>query len=105
MEQTSKKLEELRVKGEKVHVTGTPRRVAVSVTGLPAEQRSSSEELMGPPVSAAFKEGKPTKAAESFAAKVGVPIDKLEQRETPKGKYLVGTKKGESKPTAAVLRE
>lgn len=105
LEQTKKKLEELRIPGEKVHVTGTPRRVAVHVTGLPAEQRSSSEELMGPPVSAAFKDGKPTKAAEAFAAKVGVAIDKIEQRDTPKGKYLVGTKKGESRPTGAVLPE
>src|SRR4051794_26122697 len=84
-EQTPKKLEALRVKGDKVHVTGTRRRVVVHVTGVPSEQRSSSEELLGPPVSAAFKDGKPTKAAESFAAKVGVPIDKLEQRDTPKG--------------------
>ncbi len=102
-EQTAKKLEDLRIPGEKVHVTGSPRRIAVHVTGLPDEQRSSSEELLGPPVSAAFKDGKPTKAAESFAAKVGVPIDKLEQKDTPKGKYLFGTKKGESKPTGAVL--
>src|SRR4051812_42114049 len=79
-EQLSKTLEEQRLAGEKVHVTGTPRRIAIHVAGLPKEQRSSSEELMGPPVSAAFKDGKPTKAAESFAAKVGVAIEKLEQR-------------------------
>ncbi|MEZ0230201.1 MAG: glycine--tRNA ligase subunit beta [Planctomycetota bacterium] len=102
-DQTAKKLEELRIRGERVHVTGSPRRIAIHVSGLPREQRSSSEELLGPPVSAAFKDGKPTKAAESFAAKVGVPIDKLEQKDTPKGRYLVGTKKGESRPTAAVL--
>jgi glycyl-tRNA synthetase beta chain len=104
----TKKLSELRLvrpEGEHIAVTGTPRRIVLSLTGLPREQKSNTEELTGPPVSAAFKDGKPTKAAEAFAAKVGVPVDKLEQRDTPKGKYLYGTRKGESRPTAAVLPE
>src|SRR5205807_10091332 len=46
---------------------------------------------------------KPTKAATSFAEKLGVPVDKVEQRDTPKGRYLVGTKRADSKPAAAVL--
>jgi glycyl-tRNA synthetase beta chain len=107
-ETLTKKLSDLRLirpEGEHLRVTGTPRRIVVSVTGLPAEQAASSEELTGPPVTAAFKDGKPTKAAEAFAAKLGIPIDKIEQRETPKGKYLVGTKKGVAKPTAAILPE
>jgi glycyl-tRNA synthetase beta chain len=104
----TQKLSELRLfrsEGEHLRVTGTPRRIVLSLTGLPREQRALSEELSGPPVAAAFKDGKPTKAAEAFAAKVGVPIERLEQRDTPKGKYLFGTKKGESRPTAAILPE
>ncbi|HZU98390.1 MAG TPA: glycine--tRNA ligase subunit beta [Planctomycetota bacterium] len=102
-EQLTKKLTDLRAAPESVRATGTPRRIVVHAAGLPREQRASSEELTGPPVSAAFKDGQPTKAALSFAQKVGVPVEKLEQRDTPKGKYLFGTKKGESRPTAAVL--
>jgi glycyl-tRNA synthetase beta chain len=106
-DQLKKRLSDLRVLGEAatIRATGTPRRIAVHVSGLLADQRGNAEEVMGPPVSAAFKDGKPTKAAEAFAAKVGLPIDKIEQRETPKGKYLVGTKRADTKPTAAILPE
>ena len=86
-----------------VRVTGTPRRIVLHVRDVRAEQPGETEELTGPPVSAAFKDGKPTKAAESFAAKVGVPLDQLAQKDTPKGKYLTGTKRTHARPAASIL--
>lgn len=104
-EKVPAKLQELRVvDGQpRVRVSGTPRRIAVHAAGLLASQLGQEEELTGPPVSAAFKDGKPTKAAEAFAAKVGVPLDQIEQKDTPKGKYLFGRKRSVSRPTGEIL--
>src|SRR4051794_33455040 len=69
-----------------VQVYGTPRRLARSVTGLPDTPKRVKKELSGPPVRAAFDaQGKPTKAAEGFAKTAGLPIDKLQRKQTPKG--------------------
>src|SRR5207302_8914422 len=60
--QVTTRLGDLRILGNpEVRVTGSPRRIAVSVRGVLNEQKSSAEELTGPPVKAAFdKHGKPT---------------------------------------------
>src|SRR5579871_5556648 len=102
------KLKELRLlpaNASAVRSTGTPRRIVVHVRDVLSQQTSLSEELVGPPVSAAFKDGKPTRAAEEFAKKLGVPTDKLEQKDIPgkKGKYLAGTRQAPSQPALAVL--
>ena len=60
-----------------VNVYGTPRRLAVLITGLPTQQEDRQEEVKGPPGKAAFKDGKPTKAAEGFAKKQGVELTDL----------------------------
>ncbi|MBI3723854.1 glycine--tRNA ligase subunit beta [bacterium] len=88
-----------------VRCTGSPRRIVFHFENVLSEQASKEEELVGPPVSAALKEGKPTKAAEEFAKKVGVALEKLEQRDVPgkKGRYLVGKKKTAAQPALAVL--
>jgi hypothetical protein len=47
---------------------GTPRRLALAVLGLPVRQPDVTEEVLGPPASAAFdRQGVPTKAALGFA--------------------------------------
>ncbi|WP_088242878.1 glycine--tRNA ligase subunit beta [Calothrix rhizosoleniae] len=76
------------LKVEDVRVYGTPRRLAVLITGLPSQQEDREEEVKGPPVKAAFKDGKPTKAAEGFAKKQGVEIDALSVRPTEKGEFV-----------------
>ncbi len=76
------------LKVEDVRVYGTPRRLAVLITGLPSQQEDREEEVKGPPVKAAFKDGKPTKAAEGFAKKQGVAIDALSVRPTEKGEFV-----------------
>ncbi len=53
------------------------------------KQPDETKEITGPPKSVAYDAtGKPTRAAESFAQKVGIPIGKLSIVTTPKGEYL-----------------
>jgi glycyl-tRNA synthetase beta chain len=74
----------------------SPRRLAVLAPGIPAAQPDVTEQITGPSVSAAFKDGQPTTAAHSFASKAGVDVAHLERVTTAKGEYLSAkvTKKG-----------
>src|SRR6266540_4045918 len=76
----------------------TPRRLAVVAPGIPAAQPDVTEQVTGPSVSVAFKDGQPAPAAHAFAKKAGVDISQLEKTATPKGEYLSAkiTKKGRS---------
>lgn len=90
---------------EAINVYGTPRRLAVVIKGLPKQQSDREEEIKGPPAATAFKDGKPTKAAEGFAKKQGVEIDSLEIRPTDKGDFIFILKKIPGRPTADILAE
>ena len=57
----------------------TPRRLALTVSGLTAESPTLREERKGPKV------GAPDKAIEGFLRGAGLTRDDLEERETPKG--------------------
>jgi glycyl-tRNA synthetase beta chain len=74
----------------------TPRRIAVLARGIAASQPDAEEQLMGPAVKVAYKDGQPTPAAHAFAKKAGVDVSHLQKVETPKGEYLSAriTKKG-----------
>ena len=99
-----KQFAELRLTHGPVVALGTPRRLALIVEGLAAEQPELVEELVGPPVKAAYdKEGKRTRAAEAFANKVGCKLEELRTVETPKGTYLAGTKREAGKRTIELL--
>ncbi len=98
-----KKLAELRLGFGRVQALGTPRRLALVIEGLDDGQSDLAEELTGPPVKAAFKDGAPTRAAEAFAEKLGVAVSELRRVETPKGEYLVGTKKEKGRPARELL--
>jgi len=100
-----KKLTDLRLAHGIIRALGTPRRLAVLVSGLSERQPDLEEEVTGPPVKAAFKEGVPTKAAEAFAAKVGCAVADLRRVETPKGEYLVGTRREAGQTAASLLPE
>jgi glycyl-tRNA synthetase beta chain len=81
----------------------TPRRLAVWVKGVIAQQSDAEEELVGPPVKAAYKDGKPTKAAEAFAEKAGIPVDQLRTITNAKGEYLAATAKRAGKSFSEVV--
>ncbi|MGB7088189.1 MAG: glycine--tRNA ligase subunit beta, partial [Phormidesmis sp.] len=84
---------------------GTPRRLAMLISGLPERQPDREEEAKGPPAKAAFKNGKPTKAATGFAASRGVSVEDLEIRDTGKGEFVFVQQKIPGRLTAELLQE
>ncbi|MGQ9869372.1 glycine--tRNA ligase subunit beta [Leptodesmis sp.] len=89
---------------EDVEFFGTPRRLAALIWGLPERQPDQEEEVKGPPAQAAFKDGKPTKAAAGFAQKQGVAVSDLEIRPTEKGDFVFIRKMIVGQPTADILQ-
>ena len=100
-----KRLSDLRLTHGAIRPLGTPRRLAVLIAGVAERQPDLEEEVTGPPVKAAFKDGAPTKAAEAFASKIGGTVADLRRVETPKGEYLVGTRREAGKLASALLPE
>ncbi len=99
-----KRLAELRLGHGETRALGTPRRLAVLVPELELDQADLEEEVTGPPAKVAFDaEGKPTRAAEAFAKKVGCAVGDLQRVSTPKGEYLKGTRREQGKPAAELL--
>jgi glycyl-tRNA synthetase beta chain len=90
---------------ESIELYGTPRRLAVLVKGLPTQQPDREEEVKGPSAQAAFKEGKPTKAAEGFARSRSVDVSAFEIRSTDKGEFVFITQKVTGRATAEILKE
>ena len=88
-----------------VEYYATPRRLAVLIKDLSEQQADREEEVKGPPVRAAFKDGQPTKAAEGFARKQGVNLDDLEIRDTPKGEFVFVRKQIKGRQTREILQE
>ena len=76
-----------------------PRRLALLVRDLDEKQVDRDIERQGPAVQAAFdNDGNPTKAAQGFAASLGLTVDQLGRQDTGKGERLVAqiTEKGKS---------
>jgi glycyl-tRNA synthetase beta chain len=83
----------------------TPRRLAFLASGVPSSQPDVTEQITGPSLAVAYKDGQPTPAAHAFAKKAGVEVSQLEKASTPKGDYLSArvTKKGRG--TGEILAE
>ncbi len=79
-----------------IEAYSTPRRLAVVASEIASAQPDVSEQVTGPSLKVAYKDGKPTAAAEAFARKVNVAVNDLEKITTGKGEYLAATiqKKG-----------
>ena len=84
---------------------GTPRRLAVLIGDIPERQADREEEVKGPPVRAAYKDGQPTKAAEGFARKQGVSLEDLQIRDTDKGEFVFIQKQIAGRQTTEILQE
>jgi glycyl-tRNA synthetase beta chain len=103
------KLEALRLTHGTIRALGTPRRLALLVDDVAEKQPDLDEEVTGPPETAAYKDGKPTKAAEAFAAKLGVGLEQLsvvERAASAKqkaGRYLVGRKQERGREARELL--
>ncbi|HZD30986.1 MAG TPA: glycine--tRNA ligase subunit beta, partial [Candidatus Angelobacter sp.] len=83
----------------------TPRRIAVLARNVTKQQPDVQEQLTGPSVKVAYKDGVPTPAAEAFARKAGVPVASLERITTPKGEYLAATVQKKGRSAAEILAE
>ena len=83
----------------------TPRRLAIRIAGLDTDQAEMEEEVTGPPMAAAYKDGEPTKAALGFARGAGVQIADLYPVSTPKGEYLGARKRTPGRRASALLAE
>ena len=77
----------------------TPRRLIVTLTGLPARQEDLEEERKGPRV------GAPEKAVEGFARSAGIEVAALEQRDTDKGPCWFAVVKRPGRAMAELLAE
>jgi glycyl-tRNA synthetase beta chain len=69
----------------------TPRRLAVWVKDVAGRQEDLVEELVGPSVKVAYKDGVATPAAMAFAKKAGVDVAALKTITNAKGEYLAAT--------------
>ncbi len=83
----------------------TPRRLYLIVDGVIERQPDCEELVLGPPASAAFKDGKPTGAALGFARKNSVDVSALRTQVTDKGEYVAIVRKTAGRDAAAILSE
>lgn len=97
-------LQDLRLAFGEAVTFGTPRRLAVLVSGVAGRQTDHEEEAMGPAAKVAFDaEGRPTKALLGFCAGKGVDVSAVRRVETAKGEYVAVTVKHVGRPAAEVL--
>ncbi|MBK8169151.1 MAG: glycine--tRNA ligase subunit beta [Sandaracinaceae bacterium] len=102
----TKLFEGARIEHGTMKAIGTPRRLTLIVEGVADAQRDISEEVLGPPKSVAFDaEGKPTKAGEGFAKKLGKGAADLRLVSTPKGEYAAVRRDEKGVRSAEVLPE
>ena len=83
----------------------TPRRLVLWHPEFPISQPVRYEEFFGAPVEIAFKDGKPTKAAEGFARKCGVSVEELGRTKRGEKEILYYKKEIPSKEAKEILPE
>lgn len=101
----TKLLADAGLSAQSVGVDATPRRLAVTLHGCAARQADRTEEMVGPPKEQAYKDGAPTKTAEGFAKKAGVPVEALRIAATDKGERVVATREVPGRSLEEVLGE
>jgi len=82
-------LKSARIKAGSLQQYRTPRRLAILLDEVAALGEAVTEEIIGPPVSIAFKDDTPTKAAVGFAKKNGIDVNELSRVQTDKGEKLL----------------
>jgi glycyl-tRNA synthetase beta chain len=104
-----KSLSDRQLTTTKIQVYGTPRRLAVVISGLPPHQPDQVLEVKGPAIASAYAngdpKGEPTKALLGFARSKGVDIADLTSKETEKGTFVFAIQKIVGRPTAEILTE
>jgi glycyl-tRNA synthetase beta chain len=100
------RLASARLEHKGVRALGTPRRLAIIVKGLADRQPDLNEEVVGPPVGAAFApDGTLSKAGAGWAAKNGATADQIQKKEVAgkKGQYAVVMRSVVGQDTRALL--
>lgn len=83
-----------------------PRRIAIVSDAVLLQQADEVKEILGPPKSVAFDNvGQPTRAAESFSEKQGIPLAKLYSTTTPRGEYLAARQVIPGRASQEILSE
>lgn len=101
-----KHLEANRLLVSPVLTYAAPRRLAAISNAVLLAQTDERKEVLGPPKSVAFDNvGQPTRAAESFSEKQGVPISSLYTTMTPRGECLAARLIIRGKTARALLSE
>lgn len=99
-------LDSARLPYDTIRTYGSPRRLALVVSGLASRQDDLSLTVKGPAVKAAFDaEGNPTKAAEGFAGSRGIAVDALERAEIDGGEYVFAHVEESGRDAIEVLPE
>ncbi len=99
-------LTKARIDHGKAKILGTPRRLTLMVADVADTQRAKTSTISGPPEKVGFdKEGKPTIAAQKFAAKAGIDVDKIIVADTGKGKYLTAVVEESCESSALILEQ
>ncbi|MFF1032777.1 glycine--tRNA ligase subunit beta, partial [Streptococcus pyogenes] len=97
-------LTENRLSFEDIHTFSTPRRLAVRVSGLAAQQTDLTEDFKGPAKKIALDaDGNFSKAAQGFVRGKGLTTDAIEFREVKGEEYVYVTKHEAGKPAKEVL--
>ena len=97
-------LDAARLAYERVEVEGTPRRLAVIVSGLAARQSDLESVVKGPPADRAFdKDGNPTPAAAGFAKSRGLAVGDLSVVEEGGKRYVSAVVRETGQPSLEAL--
>lgn len=84
----------------------SPRRLAVLVPGVAAQQPAQKSEVLGPYVNIGLDaNGAPTPALNGFAAKNGMAVEQLQRIADAKGERFVARSEKPGQPTAALIPE
>lgn len=98
-------LAEQKLGGRLAAADATPRRLYLIMEEVISRQPDSEELVLGPPASAAFKDGKPTGAALGFARKHGLDVSALRTKVYEKGEYVAFERRIEGRDAAGILSQ
>lgn len=102
----SAELAKLELSHADVYWYAAPRRLAVRINALAEQQADKVVEKRGPAIASAFDaDGKPTKAAQGWAAGCGITVEQAEKLETDKGAWLLHKAKVVGAASVSLLPE
>jgi glycyl-tRNA synthetase beta chain len=92
--------------GTSIDVFASPRRLTAACSSVRLRQEDVERRVIAPPRTVGIgPDGKPTRAAKSFAAKQGVAVETLFPVDTPRGECLAATQRIKGLPATELLAE